>query len=65
VRVVFDTWAVLMATALGRPGSDAADPRIVSDRIEETFAIFTRLWKPWHATADREEDQPPSGGLER
>lgn len=50
VRVVFDTWAVLMATALGRPDSDAADPRAVSDRIEETFAIFTRLWKPWHST---------------
>ena len=65
VRVVFDTWAVLMATALGRPGSDAADPRIVSDRIEETFAIFTRLWKPWNPTADREEEQPPSGGPER
>lgn len=47
VRVVFDTWAVLMATALGTPGSDASDPRAVSDRIEETFAIFTRLWKPW------------------
>lgn len=50
VRVVFDTWAVLMATALGRPDSDAADPRAVSDRIEETFAIFTRLWEPWHPT---------------
>ncbi len=48
VRVVFDTWAVLMATALGTPGSDAADPHAVSDRIEETFAIFTRLWKPWN-----------------
>jgi len=56
---------VLMATALGRPGSDAADPRIVSDRIEETFAIFTRLWKPWHPPADREAEQPPSGGPER
>lgn len=64
VRVVFDTWAVLMATALGRPGSDAADPRVVSDRIEETFAVFTRLWKPWRPTADGEEDQTPSGGPE-
>ena len=65
VRVVFDTWAVLMATALGRPGSDAADPRAVSDRIEETFAIFTRLWKPWHPAAEGEDDQTPSGGPER
>ena len=48
-----------MATALGRPGSDAAYHRIDSDLIEETFAIFTRLWKPWHPTADPEEEQPP------
>ncbi len=48
VRVAFDTWAVLMATALGSPGVDTADPLAVSDRIEETFAIFTRLWKPWN-----------------
>ena len=52
VRVVFDTWAVLMATALGSPGGDAADPSAVCDRIEETFAIFTRLWKPWRSPAD-------------
>jgi len=65
VRLVFDTWAVLMATALGRPGSDAADPRVVSDRIEETFAIFTRLWKPWRPTPDGGEDQTPSGGPDR
>ncbi len=50
VRVVFDTWAVLMASALGTPDGDAADPHAVSDRIEETFTIFTRLWKPWHPT---------------
>jgi AcrR family transcriptional regulator len=56
VHVVFDTWAVLMATALGIPGSDASDPRAVSDRIEETYALFTRLWRPWGAA-----DQPPSG----
>jgi AcrR family transcriptional regulator len=56
VRIVFDTWAVLMATALGIPGSDASDPRAVSDRIEETFALFARLWQPWAPA-----DQPPSG----
>jgi AcrR family transcriptional regulator len=65
VRVVFDTWAVLMASALGRPGSDAADPHAVSDRIEETFAIFTRLWKPWRPSADEAYRQPPSGGAQR
>jgi AcrR family transcriptional regulator len=56
VRVVFDTWAVLMATALGSPASDASDPGAVSNRIEETFAIFTRLWQPW-----RLQDQTPAG----
>ena len=56
VRVVFDTWAVLMATALGSPGSDASDPGAVSDRIEETFAIFTRLWQPWER-----QQQTPAG----
>jgi AcrR family transcriptional regulator len=56
VRIVYDTWAVLMATALGIPGSDASDPRAVSDRIEETFALFARLWQPWAPA-----DQPPAG----
>ncbi len=64
VRVVFDTWAVLMATALGSPGTDASDPRAVSDRIEETFAIFTRLWKPWNPGTPASEQTPP-GGPER
>ncbi|MBU3751270.1 MAG: TetR family transcriptional regulator [Mycobacterium sp.] len=64
VRVVFDTWAVLMATALGRPGSDTADPGALSDRIEETFAIFTRLWRPWHPESGT-PGQPPSGGPKR
>lgn len=56
VRIVFDTWAVLMATALGTPGSDASDPRAVADRIEATYALFTRLWRPW-----RSPDQTPPG----
>ena len=60
VRVVFDTWAVLMATALGMPGSDASDPGAFCDRIEETYVVFTRLWHPW-----RLGDQPPSGGPEQ
>ena len=47
VRIVFDTWAVLMATALGVPGSGASDPVSVSERIEASYAIFTRLWQPW------------------
>lgn len=55
VRIVFDTWAVLMATALGVPGRGASDPVSVSERIESSYAIFTRLWQPW-----RPKGQPPS-----
>lgn len=57
LRILFDTWAVLMATALGSPGSQAMGPGEAADRIEETYAIFTRLWQPWGPG-----EPPPSGG---
>lgn len=60
VRIVFDTWAVLMAVACGTPGADASDPRTISDRIEAAYEIFTRLWRPWQPL-----DQPPAGERER
>lgn len=60
VRILFDTWAVLMATALGSPGADVGNPGIVADRIEATYEIFTTLWRPW-----RPQDQPPAGELGR
>lgn len=47
VRVLFDTWAVLMATACGHAGAEVGGPGAVSDRIEATYAVFTRLWQPW------------------
>jgi hypothetical protein len=56
VRIVLDTWAVLMAAALGNPGTDVGAPGVVADRIEETYAVFTRLWRPW-----RTPDRTPSG----
>ena len=56
VRILFDTWAVLMAAALGSPGADVGNPGIVADRIEATFEIFTTLWHPW-----RTQDQPRTG----
>ena len=56
VRIVLDTWAVLMAAALGNPGTDVGAPGVVADRIEETYAVFTRLWRPW-----RTRDRTPSG----
>ena len=55
VRIAFDTWAVLMAVACGTPGTDASDPRTISDRIEAAYEIFTRLWRPWQP-----QDQPPA-----
>lgn len=57
IRVLFDTWAVLMAIACGNPGAQAPGPGEVADQIEATYAIFTRLWRPWGTP-----DQPPAGG---
>ena len=57
VRILFDTWAVLMAAALGTPGTEIGGPGIAADQIETTYALFTRLWRPW-----RVPDQTPSGG---
>lgn len=48
VRILFDTWAVLMAVACGSPGTEVSDPGRVSDRIESTYRVFARLWQPWH-----------------
>jgi len=59
-QILFDTWAVLMAAALGRQGGATMGPGEAADRIEETFEIFTRLWRPWNA-----QDQPPAGGPAR
>ncbi len=50
IRVLFDTWAVLMASALGDPGTDVGGPEAISDRIESAYAVFARLWQPWHPT---------------
>ena len=56
VRILFDTWAVLMAAALGVPGADAVRPGVVADRIEATYEIFATLWHPW-----RPQVSPPAG----
>ena len=57
IRILFDTWAVLMAAACGTPGSRATGPGELADQIEATYAVFTRLWRPWGTP-----DQPPAGG---
>lgn len=56
-RILFDTWAVLMAAACSTIPAEDIGPGVVADRIEETYAIFTRLWRPWSPG-----DQPHSGG---
>lgn len=50
IRVLFDTWAVLMATACGHAGAEVGGPGAVSDRIEATYAVFARLWQPWQSS---------------
>ena len=58
VRILFDTWAVLMAAALGSPGVDVGNPGVVADRIEATFEIFTTLWSPWRPQGQPQSDEP-------
>ena len=41
LRILFDTWAVLMGTAcagLGAPGAPPIEPERLCDRIESTYA---------------------------
>lgn len=47
VRILFDTWAVLMAAACGDPNTAMLGPAEVSERIKASYRIFTRLWQPW------------------
>jgi AcrR family transcriptional regulator len=60
IRILFDTWAVLMAAACSAIPVDDLGPGTVADRIEETYGLFIRLWQPWAAA-----DEPPSGGYGR
>lgn len=60
VRILFDTWAVLMAAALGTPVAGAGGPGVVADQIEKTYRIFVRLWRPW-----RDEDPTRAAGPDR
>ncbi|BBZ77680.1 TetR family transcriptional regulator [Mycolicibacterium anyangense] len=59
LRILFDTWAVLMGVAcagLGAPGAPPIEPELLCERIESTYALFARLWTPWHT-----QGQPPAG----
>lgn len=47
VRIVLDTWAVLVAAAVDIPGVETLGPADVLKRVEESYDTFIRLWKPW------------------
>ncbi|WP_156432905.1 TetR family transcriptional regulator [Mycobacterium sp. M26] len=59
LRILFDTWAVLMGAAcsgLGAPGAPPIEPHVLCERIQSTYGTFARLWTPWHTPG-----QPPAG----
>lgn len=56
IRILFDTWAVLMAAACSTIPAEEMGPGVVADRIEDTYAIFIRLWQPW-----LRQDKPRAG----
>ncbi|HTY27162.1 MAG TPA: TetR family transcriptional regulator [Mycobacterium sp.] len=50
LRILFDTWSVLMGTAcagLGAPGAPPIEADVLCERIESTYTLFARLWRPW------------------
>jgi AcrR family transcriptional regulator len=63
VRVVSDTWTVLFATSfagLGLPGEPPIEPKVLCDRLCETFELFRRSWSPWRVRGD---GQPPASAV--
>lgn len=49
VRILFDTWAVVMGVAchgLGAVGGPPIEPEVLCHRIESAHGFFTRLWRP-------------------
>jgi AcrR family transcriptional regulator len=60
LRILFDTWAVLMETAcagLGAPGAPPIEPDLMCEHLQSTYALFARLWTPW-----RTPGQTPASG---
>lgn len=50
VRILLDTWAVLVAAALDVPEVADIGPVAAMERIEESYRLFLRLGRPWHST---------------
>ena len=48
VRIILDTWAVMIAAAVDVPEVATLGPGDVISRIEAAYAVFIRLWRPWH-----------------
>ena len=49
IRILFDTWAVVMGVAchdLGTVGGPPIERDALCDRIEAVYGIFTGLWRP-------------------
>ena len=49
IRILFDTWAVVMGVAcqdLGTASGPPIEPDVLCDRIESVYGVFTRLWRP-------------------
>lgn len=53
VRIVLDTWAVLVASAVDVPGVESLGPGDVLNRITESYQVFVRLWQPWRSERQR------------
>lgn len=47
VRIVLDTWAVLVTAAVDVPGIDTMGPGEMMARIGDSYEVFIRLWHPW------------------
>lgn len=57
IRILLDTWAVLVAAAVDTPGTPVLGPGDIVDRVEASYVVFARLWRPWGP-----HGQPPAGG---
>lgn len=47
VRILLDTWAVMVAAAVDVPEVATLGPGDMLTRIDRAYAVFTRLWRPW------------------
>ena len=56
VRILLDTWAVMVAAAVDVPEVATLGPGDILGRIDRAYAVFTRLWRPW-----RDQDPTPPG----